>query len=531
MPHGSKISHGSTARHGLSNAHGYVGLHGTPVTEDDQFETPLPPPLTYPVITKVVTEGDSITSSGGGYMATAIAANPGVTFTNVAVAGSGMGGPADDSSGNSTVWGRIHLVVAAAPQLVTILIGANGVFPMSDLTSYITALKTRLPGVLVAVSTILPATTHGASRETLRLARNAEIRAALGTSIDAVIPMGDHPVASLYTNGATYFPDGLHPAPIAHTAYAPQYDAVVSGIIARLNDNTPDVFTFTDTNNVPVSTDATALTLVKGMGRQATATASITGAGDFANGLGAYSTAAKTVINGDVLINRVTASATPSTPLDQVLTIGGVTDTWTVTSAAPANAAFYGAATYKTARNLNIYGNGTRNVTDVEMPAGRPVIAMYYSYGDPTALNIGGVAMTKIVASGGWTMWIGASDLTAGTYTLAVTGGNHIDYDIFSGALTGITSSTPGGVSKSAMQYRNPWELVAGDVSLTVGTGGLGVIFCPHPTQTLNNLYGSTVGQGYSGNYHWLTRTTTGVPQVDFTGGTASNGLIAAAWP
>ena len=95
-------------------------------------------------------------------------------------------------------------------------------------------------------------------------------------------------------------------------------------------DTTPTAFTFTDINDADLSTVYTSNTItVAGINSPADIT--ITG-GTYSKNGGAYTANAGTVINGDTVTMRVTSSASYSTPVDAVLTIGGVSDTYTVTT-------------------------------------------------------------------------------------------------------------------------------------------------------------------------------------------------------
>jgi len=102
-------------------------------------------------------------------------------------------------------------------------------------------------------------------------------------------------------------------------------------------DTTPDAFSFTDVPNATASTVYTSNAITVA-GINTAAAISITGGTYSING-GAYTPAAGTVVAGDSVTVRVTSSPTSATAINAVLTIGGVTDTYTVTTgvAAPVN--------------------------------------------------------------------------------------------------------------------------------------------------------------------------------------------------
>ncbi len=98
-------------------------------------------------------------------------------------------------------------------------------------------------------------------------------------------------------------------------------------------DTTPDAFTFTDQTGVAVSTVITsaAITIT---GINTGAPISVTG-GEYSINGGAFTAAAGTVNNGNTVQVRHTSSASFSTATNTVLTVGGVSDTFTSTTVAP----------------------------------------------------------------------------------------------------------------------------------------------------------------------------------------------------
>jgi hypothetical protein len=101
-------------------------------------------------------------------------------------------------------------------------------------------------------------------------------------------------------------------------------------------DITPTAFTFTDVSNATLSTVYTSNTItVAGLGTTVQAAISITG-GTYAINGGSYVSTAGTVENGDMVAVRVTSSGSASTAVSAVLTIGTVSDTYTVTTAGTA---------------------------------------------------------------------------------------------------------------------------------------------------------------------------------------------------
>ena len=95
-------------------------------------------------------------------------------------------------------------------------------------------------------------------------------------------------------------------------------------------DTTPDAFSFTDQTDVDLSTLTTSNT-EKITGLEASTSISITG-GEYSINGGAYITSNDTVSNNDTVTARHTSSANYFTAIDTVVTIGGVSDTFSTTT-------------------------------------------------------------------------------------------------------------------------------------------------------------------------------------------------------
>ena len=97
-------------------------------------------------------------------------------------------------------------------------------------------------------------------------------------------------------------------------------------------DTTPDQFTFTDRTGVALSAVITSNT-IKVSGINTASPISITGGTYSING-GAYTSDADTVSNGDTVTIQLTSSESYLTTTDATLTIGGVSDSFSVTTQA-----------------------------------------------------------------------------------------------------------------------------------------------------------------------------------------------------
>jgi hypothetical protein len=95
-------------------------------------------------------------------------------------------------------------------------------------------------------------------------------------------------------------------------------------------DTTPDAFSFTDQTDVPLSTLITSNTITVA-GINSSSPISITGGQYSVNG-GTYTASAGTVNNGDTVSVRQTSSASFNTTTNATLTIGGVSDSFSVTT-------------------------------------------------------------------------------------------------------------------------------------------------------------------------------------------------------
>jgi hypothetical protein len=102
--------------------------------------------------------------------------------------------------------------------------------------------------------------------------------------------------------------------------------------VTTLDDLVPDAFVFTDITGATLSTQYTSNQITVA-GIDAAAAITITG-GTYSKNGGAYTSDPGTVVVGNTVTVRVTSSGSFSTAVNAVLTIGGVSDTYTVTTLA-----------------------------------------------------------------------------------------------------------------------------------------------------------------------------------------------------
>lgn len=180
-------------------------------------------------------EGDSITAAPQSYVVQfGPNANAGTTIQNLAVGGSTLG----------TMTARQGAVDALLPAprvgrfVCSVLIGANDLGASTaaayaaDLATYCDA--RRAAGWQVVVCTVLPSNAWAASIgnaafEAIRQGLNTIVRTWVGTHCSAVADFDTTPVgAPGAQNNLTYYGDGLHPTPAAHTILEPVIRAIVN---------------------------------------------------------------------------------------------------------------------------------------------------------------------------------------------------------------------------------------------------------------------------------------------------------------
>ncbi|MDI6743520.1 MAG: hypothetical protein QMD11_12365, partial [Smithella sp.] len=166
-------------------------------------------------------------------------------------------------------------------------------------------------------------------------------------------------------------------------------------------DTTPDQFIFTDRTGVALSTVITSNTItVSGINTETPI--SITGGTYSING-GAYTSDAGTVSNGDTVTIQLTSSGNYSTQTEATLTIGGVSDTFSVTTqAAPASGGGGGGGCF-----IATAAFGSALAGQVEIlrqfrdrylltnAFGRKFVAWYYRIGPGAASYINGKPLAK----------------------------------------------------------------------------------------------------------------------------------------
>jgi len=226
--------------------------------------------------------------------ATGIALTGSATMLTLAQRGLGYFCPVDEA-GNATTMGAVILVTNTTV-LESATIGVNvGVLSVAGGTgTYVFTLTDSAGGKFVCA---------GTNGTLLNVAAALDYETATS-----------HSITVSANNGGT---------PITRT--------IVITVQNVVEDTTPNAFTFTDVTGAALSTVVESNTITVA-GIDGPATMTITGGQYQING-GAWASASTTVVATNTVKVRGTSSASSSTAVNVVLTIGGVSDTFTITTA------------------------------------------------------------------------------------------------------------------------------------------------------------------------------------------------------
>lgn len=275
--------------------------------------------------------------------------------------------------------------------------------------------------------------------------------------------------------------------------------------LANSGDTTPNAFTFTDQTDVALSSTITSAAVsISGITAQATIT--VTG-GEYDIGLsGLFTSASGTVNNGDTVRARHTSSGSNSTATNTIITIGGVSDTFTSTTAAldttPDAFSFVdqtGVALSSTVTSAPItvsgitapatitvtggtydinasgtFGSGSSTVNNGNTVRARHTSSANNSTDTSTTITIGGVSdtftSTTLAASGAWQLasghWIPRKKNMVIIHPRP--SGESASWAQYKNAHTGTPWSTHIAVGGGAWPLR--FELAAGPSGMTIGS-------------------------------------------------------------
>jgi hypothetical protein len=396
------------------------------------------------------------------------AANPSIPMKRIATGGWKI----------SDLLNQVGLAASYAPRVIIIEIGLNDITTMTatawllQLQWLVASLRAAIPGVKILAWTV-PASVSQANTNTQRAIVNPVLRAAVGSWLDGIVPIGDYILDTdpgdgvsntfLYDNGT---PPG-HPSSNLNGIILQITSAVLAPFFAGSGNASPSQFSFVDRLGATPSTQYTAQTLapITGMALGNVATAVHSGAGTFQSVRnGPSDTSSKPVMNGDWPSATVTASATvsPPTSVDETVTIGTTSDTFSAVTGPVASDTFNRA-------------NGSPVATEVgSLPyigpgqiSGNKIIlgqnAKSFLACDPGLLNFDYTTDVFVAATGVGAPWVLCWGLRNGTsstgngqtdlskfYYVDIKNG-HVGYKFSSGALlTPPTGAAFTGVSTGA---------------------------------------------------------------------------------
>jgi lysophospholipase L1-like esterase len=306
----------------------------------------------------VVTLGDSI-----GKMAfdALITARPDLAITDLAIPGASLNGATFGSPGTFDLVGSQQLgtllAMAQRPEVVIIECGANDLLNYADghgstgsgymaqrKALLVDPIKSWSPSTKIIIATVLARRDHAsgdyAGGDFVTAARMNTYRAQDRTAIFAAqtagqidyvadyqtdVPLGDDNYPS---SGVA--PDGVHPS----STYTPRLVDLYSGAIDAVRSGLPDTkpldFTFPAVSNAAQNTDILSdpVTIEHlGPGQSATVTGRYT---KNSTNLANITTTPGTVVHGDVIRAAAHSSSSAGATVNQDVTIGGITRTFSV---------------------------------------------------------------------------------------------------------------------------------------------------------------------------------------------------------
>ena len=500
---------------------------------------PPPPPPSLPDINTVSIEGDSISADASAYHLAAQAAYPAVNWTNHAVGGAQIGNPAD-AAGTNSLWGRIDAVEAAAPDLLTIAIGANDMSRpdwLDALKAYTSEIRTRLPDVLIMAATPLPQSTSvNANFENYRSAITPTIYAEIGLAFDGVIPIGEHPVMgeqATAQNDTALYRDGLHPGAAGHKLLEQVYLSAVGSVIDKAQSTAPAPFSFIDTVNAGPGTAQTSEAVISGLGLgvsvSGTASGITGGNGDAKVGTGNFGANLLDIQNGSVITARATAAQANGASVGTQVSVNGVSDTFDLTTI-PANPVGLAAMPMVAAAAA-----GTSILSVTTAGTGRLLLGIVRGTFGASSVVIKDagsiVANCNLVESVTWNnsraLFVADTELPAGTYDVEVSGSGSGEVSLYPALLSNTSSPTPSGSGADAQfGYQNPSSLTL-DNPVSVASGGLGILWA-FAQNGYNSLGSNSLSHDYADGWSFMTFTSSGTADLNNKGGTC--GMIGAAF-
>jgi lysophospholipase L1-like esterase len=282
----------------------------------------------------VVFDGDSITqgvATNTASFPSQFSANTGISTTNDGLSGDTL------ATMVSQYAARIAPLYNASTKNTLFMLGGTNDLGNDGKTD--TDLKTsvqsyasqaRATGYKSVIGTIPPRSDSGwtGTMEGYRIAYNSWLLSNWRSFADGIVDIAAIPEAQ-DTTSTLYYQDKLHPTNRLARAFAEKIRTIFR--LSNVNDTVPDSFSFLDVAGAGPSTLFTS-DQIEISGFTAPAAISISGGQYSING-GAFTSAAGAISPYDLVAIQSTSAATVSTAVNAVLTIGGVSDTYTVTTA------------------------------------------------------------------------------------------------------------------------------------------------------------------------------------------------------
>lgn len=509
-----------TSEGGDADALNFTGPTPTP--------TPTPTPG-FPAFTGLAEDGDSISVAGFDTWFANIPANKRNTK---AVGGSSI----------ANCKARVATVMANNFSDVMLACGANDLMSYAsaqafcdDVYAYFDLCRAINPQVvrwamgIGPIDETAPANPGKTGFNARRLQVNAILRAEVGGRVDVYVPAFDQPALNNAAGSdVAKYADGLHPTASTHALIANVTSVVASARMADISKLAPDQYVFTATNNAALNTRYNMYALITGIKLGASAAGSVTGTGDFARGYGVFGTTPISFITGDYVGAGMTSAASNSSARSTTTTIGGVSATYTVTTAANVTPVSYQTAAGQQ-QDVAFASSSYTFANTITLPACTFFYAVYSTGASRQAtaskLASGGTdyASTLIATLGSVTYW--RCTVPVGTYSLSMTAPNLLAHVAFLGiaATNGSAISAINSLPSSA--YNNPVEFPAVQ---TVNVNELGFVLLLSPAAVTRND-GSTqrsslsVADQYDGPVVLTTATLSASAKPSVNATTAAN--------
>lgn len=466
---------------------------------------PLPAP---PVLTRIVIEGDSITSTAPSIYAAEFYSyryddsRTDKTIEVRAQNSRSIGDPANLNDNTNTLFGNVAEDAAYAPDLLTMKIGANDFTGITDATyrSRLIALRSAYSSARGAMKVAWSApiaynptgTPHPSKGtfDTQRASLLADCRnpAVWGQWADFYLPMGEIPEFGDAAVAAPLFGDSVHPSAAGQLLLFASYKAAMDSLLDASRATSTTMYGASwigSETNLAVSTEIVRRIVVSGLSHTGTVLgASVSGGGAqirvggraWGTTIGTGSGNGHRLYNGDILELKLTTSASNNTATSVNLTIGSETRSLTYTTVAAVTPASY---THGGFAERNAGTSATHTFSGVTFPAAGVglIVVNTLDGGPPSSVTFDGSAATLVFSQGGY--------LGFAAYRVAVTAGQTGNVVVTlpaSKALSAISYGTvqnadPTPVSASANAADNGAHPAYATASVTVPASGIALGF------------------------------------------------------